>query len=147
MQRFFSLIVVLSAALGAQTIASAQTSTRTVSFRETPTKTGAADGALVAPPLRERWSFVPPVTSSSSYYSSQPIIADGRVFLAYQTGVEGEGFALSAFSVESGERVWGPVIVRSNYPHGYIAYDRGALIVANSDGDIASYDGARGTLR
>ncbi len=87
------------------------------------------------------WTY--PVTGSSSY----PLIAGGRVFLTYRVSNNNNfaGNYLVALDAQSGQLLWGPIVVGLPWAWTNATYDAGRLFVLDYRGNLLSFDAKTGT--
>jgi len=97
------------------------------------------------PPLSRRlielWRYS--IAGSLSY----PLIADGRVIVAYsdQPG-SNYGEHLVALDEASGAMLWGPIDISGTYYFAGIAYESGRVFAVDFDGLLQTFDAATGDL-
>lgn len=97
-----------------------------------------SDTSFVAP-LTQRWSTR--LGGTVGY----PVIADGRVFVTVAHS-SGYGVDVEAFSLSSGEVLWGPTSIGGTYWVGSLAYDAGKVFAINFDGSLTAFDAASGAI-
>lgn len=77
---------------------------------------------------------------------SYPLIVGNRVFVITSSELSATAASLYALDKSTGNTVWGPVDVASNWGWAAHAYDQGRLFVVNSDNDMRAYDAETGNL-
>jgi outer membrane protein assembly factor BamB len=78
---------------------------------------------------------------------SYPLIADGKIYVTTanpDTGGGSGGTSLYALDEQTGDVVWGPVMISGGYRWSASAYDHGKIFVINFDGLLRSFDAATG---
>jgi outer membrane protein assembly factor BamB len=114
-----------------------------VAYQLDPAHSGSIDlGAAIAFPADPAW--VVTLSDDASY----PLIAGGKVFvLTSRTEAGGNGTQLHALDLATGASVWGPVSIPGGFNWAGHAYDRGAVFVVDSSGELRAFDAATGALR
>jgi outer membrane protein assembly factor BamB len=107
--------------------------TDAVSFQATTSHTGRPAGAALPRHLHLAWRRQFP--GQVGY----PLVAGGRVFATAQDETTGVA-AITAFSLRTGRRLWGPGAL-PDADRGYInaAYDDGRVVVVGGAGDVAAF--------
>lgn len=77
---------------------------------------------------------------------SYPLIADGRVFVAYALTGSTYGAYVLALDETTGATLWGPIYIDGTYYFAGIAYEAKRLFVLNFDGLLQAFDAASGEL-
>lgn len=99
--------------------------------------------------LRYRWSIVSGVSRGTCMFQAPPVVADGRLFLADQSG-------FAAYRAGTGGRIWRhPVAVPGDQETPAFAVAGSVLLVAvndcgstsDPDGELTAYDAATGAER
>jgi len=88
--------------------------------------------------IREHWSVD---LGGRVHY---PLVVGGRVY-ASVSDPDGAGSTVSAFELESGTRIWGPVDVGGTNGFGALTYEGGRVFAMNGQGRVTALDAASGT--
>ncbi len=114
---------------------------QSVGYQQGPTHEGLALNAGIGLPLRQRWVLDLPGLAS------YPVIAEGKVFVAY-TVDEGDGATfVVALSALDGSTVWGPSMLENTYGSAYACYEAGTLFAMSHDGRLTAFDASTGSVK
>ncbi|HEY5011615.1 MAG TPA: PQQ-binding-like beta-propeller repeat protein, partial [Acidimicrobiia bacterium] len=108
-------------------------------YQINPTHDGRQDDTTFIAPLTKLWSLN--LRGTVQY----PLIVDGVVFVdvAHHTGY---GTSVSAYGIETGNRIWGPVDIGGTYGFGALTYENGRVFALNFDGVLTALDASTGAV-
>jgi outer membrane protein assembly factor BamB len=151
MQAGLKYVLFVAAALGAALLnwcpASAQPS---VAFQINTEHTGSTtfSGGFNLP-LQKAWSRKLPHGVAPNVYSSYPLIADGRVYVAstHWGTLTTPAMRLSALSLNTGSLLWAKVIRTDDYNQsGNLAYENGRVFLFTGKGHVVAFSATTGAL-